>query len=254
MSDKSLVRSFFPEPVSEALGYYVYRLVDPRDGRTFYVGKGRGNRLFHHVAEATELAERTSLKLETIRDVEISGQKVRYIIHRHGLTEAEALLVESALIDAYEELSNAQLGHGTHTNGLTTVDDIFALYDAGSVGIDVPAVLLNLNKQYDRALTPEQLYERTRGYWVMRPDRHATVKYAMAHAYGIIREVYRIESWEKSPVEDIEVSGLRRFDTVVSKSRFRWTFTGSVATDVRDKYVGKSISSSSQNPVRWMNC
>jgi|GEM_PF-7020802 len=32
----------FPPEVIEKLKTYVYRLVDPRDGETFYVGKGRG--------------------------------------------------------------------------------------------------------------------------------------------------------------------------------------------------------------------
>lgn len=39
----------FKSSVIEALGYYVYCLVDPRDNRIFYVGKGRGNRVFEHV-------------------------------------------------------------------------------------------------------------------------------------------------------------------------------------------------------------
>lgn len=37
------IRSFSPE-VCEKLGYYVYRLIDPRNGQTFYIGKGKGNR------------------------------------------------------------------------------------------------------------------------------------------------------------------------------------------------------------------
>ena len=39
---------FSPE-VSDKLEYYVYRLIDPRNGDTFYVGKGKGNRVFDHV-------------------------------------------------------------------------------------------------------------------------------------------------------------------------------------------------------------
>ncbi|MCR2307669.1 hypothetical protein NSX65_32680, partial [Salmonella enterica] len=38
----------FPSGVIEHLGWYVYRLIDPRDGSTFYVGKGKGNRVFAH--------------------------------------------------------------------------------------------------------------------------------------------------------------------------------------------------------------
>ncbi len=35
--------------------YYVYRLVDPNTGHTFYVGKGKGDRVFQHVKEANRL-------------------------------------------------------------------------------------------------------------------------------------------------------------------------------------------------------
>ena len=42
-----MISSFSPE-VIEQLQYYVYRLIDPRDGQTFYVGKGKGNRVFAH--------------------------------------------------------------------------------------------------------------------------------------------------------------------------------------------------------------
>ena len=36
----------FTAEVTEQLKYYVYRLIDPRNGQTFYVGKGKGNRLY----------------------------------------------------------------------------------------------------------------------------------------------------------------------------------------------------------------
>src|SRR4051812_6159550 len=42
----------FPREIHDALGWYVYRLIDPRTGHTFYVGKGRGDRLFEHVKGA----------------------------------------------------------------------------------------------------------------------------------------------------------------------------------------------------------
>ena len=34
----------FPADVARKLKTYVYRLIDPRNGETFYVGKGHGNR------------------------------------------------------------------------------------------------------------------------------------------------------------------------------------------------------------------
>ncbi len=36
----------FPPGVAESLLTYIYRLIDPRNGETFYVGKGIGNRVF----------------------------------------------------------------------------------------------------------------------------------------------------------------------------------------------------------------
>ena len=35
----------FKQSVIEGLKYYFYALVDPRDNRIFYVGKGTGNRV-----------------------------------------------------------------------------------------------------------------------------------------------------------------------------------------------------------------
>jgi uncharacterized protein len=39
----------FPTEVAQKLKTYVYRLIDPRNGETFYVGKGQGDsRIFPH--------------------------------------------------------------------------------------------------------------------------------------------------------------------------------------------------------------
>lgn len=68
---------FSPE-VSRKLGWYVYRLIDPRNGETFYVGKGRGNRVFAHV-RASEGLEGDDLdnKIERIRQIQLAGFEVR---------------------------------------------------------------------------------------------------------------------------------------------------------------------------------
>jgi hypothetical protein len=65
-------RNGFSDSVAAKIGSYVYRLIDPRNGTTFYVGRGRGNRVFEHAAgEARATAEEDSdvLKLKTIRAI-----------------------------------------------------------------------------------------------------------------------------------------------------------------------------------------
>jgi Uncharacterized protein conserved in bacteria len=95
----------FPSGVIEHLGWYVYRLIDPRDGSTFYVGKGKGNRVFAHMrgeVAATDDDELLSNKLKQIREIRLAGLEVIHVIHRHGMTdEKTAYEVEAALIDAY---------------------------------------------------------------------------------------------------------------------------------------------------------
>lgn len=88
----------FKQSVKEALAYYVYALVDPRDHKIFYIGKGKDNRVFQHAAATIDEIEQ-GLKLETIKDIISEGKQVEYYILRHNLDEKEAYLVESAIID-----------------------------------------------------------------------------------------------------------------------------------------------------------
>ena len=145
-----------PDYMHDAVGYYVYRLVDPRDNKTFYVGKGRGNRLFQHVGEALTSEGRATLKIDRIRDIREHGLDVTHFIHRHGLTEKEAFEVEAALIDAYglardalSELTNVVGGrHGYH--GVMSVDDVIARHTLDEATFEVPVLVLKA-KQAVRA-------------------------------------------------------------------------------------------------------
>ena len=57
MNEKSVMKTLskFSPDVRKQLKFYVYRLVDPRNGKTFYVGKGQGNRVFDHMNMALKL-------------------------------------------------------------------------------------------------------------------------------------------------------------------------------------------------------
>ena len=113
----------FSQRTIKEIGHYVYRLVDPRNGQTFYVGQGQGNRVFQHVKDAEKHYKNIDLnkhdfdsdskKLKTIREIYDASLEVIYIIHRWHLTKEEADEVEAALIDAYPGLTNLQSGHGS---------------------------------------------------------------------------------------------------------------------------------------------
>ena len=48
----SPVKSFSEKALDALNGYYVYALVDPRNDKVFYIGKGIGNRVFSHEIES----------------------------------------------------------------------------------------------------------------------------------------------------------------------------------------------------------
>ena len=76
----------FPQEVVEVLRCYVYRLIDPRNGETFYVGRGKEQRVFDHVSGAVDKADHDALdpKLGRIHEIRALDMDVAHIIHRHG--------------------------------------------------------------------------------------------------------------------------------------------------------------------------
>jgi hypothetical protein len=77
--------------------YYVYGLHYP-DGRLFYVGKGKGGRIYDHVTDAHAKRCRNKHLQGTIRKIEKAGGRVGYKKFFTALNEADALNKERELI------------------------------------------------------------------------------------------------------------------------------------------------------------
>lgn len=124
----------FSLEVVEQLHFYVYRLIDPRNGKTFYIGKGQGNRVFDHTKQAlkpTKEEDTENLKHRTIQEIKDAGLEVIPIIQRYGMEEKEAFAVEAALIDVFgiENLTNQQMGANAECgvcNAITLQRDLCA--------------------------------------------------------------------------------------------------------------------------------
>ena len=104
----------FSDAVAAKQGHYVYRLIDPRNGMTFYVGRGQGNRVFSHATgqqPRTEAEDDIVLKSKTIRDIKYAGLEVQHVIHRHGMNEQTAREVEAAMINECPGLTNVKEGY-----------------------------------------------------------------------------------------------------------------------------------------------
>ncbi len=226
----------FSNAVCERIGYYVYILKDPRNDTIFYVGKGKGNRLFQHVQCALENATDND-KYNLIREIHKDGKEVEHFILRHGLEEKLSLEIESTIIDllGIENLANSVKGHDTWERGLKTVDEVFQHYDAKAVIFDEPCIIININRLYTRGISAQKLYDSTRASWIVGTKRDRA-KFAIASYRGLVREVYEIEKWQ--PNGD------------------RWEFIGKIAKDeIRDKYLNQSlenyIKKGGQNPIRY---
>ena len=138
----------FSTGVGDKLKYYVYRLIDPRNGQTFYVGKGRDNRVFEHVKNAIRPSESESeatLKRDTIRDISDDGLKPIHVIHRHRIPDDKtARLVEATLMDAFPGLTNRIKGDGSTDYGPATAEQLEERYKPKGIPDDRPLVVIKI--------------------------------------------------------------------------------------------------------------
>ena len=108
--DMRFLRSSDPT-MKERCDFYVYVYIDPRNYEEFYYGKGCGGRMHAHKDGWGE-----SDKAKRIQAIRKEGEEPIIRVIAKGLTETEALLVETALIwKQGRYLTNLAQGHySTH--------------------------------------------------------------------------------------------------------------------------------------------
>jgi hypothetical protein len=240
----------FPKIVSTELKYYVYIYSNPITDEIFYVGKGKGDRVFSHLSEESE-----SEKVKYLSDLKLKNLKPKIEILIHGIEdEATALRVEAAIIDliGINKLTNLQSGWRSASFGRMTLKQIISTYSKQEVEVIEPSIFIRINQKFRYSMTEIELYDFTRGQWKINTERANKAKYAFAIYEGIIQEVYTVLFW----IEAGKTLNTRN-DTDAANDRFE--FIGNIAEpEIRNKYKYKSLEhyfrKGNANPIMYINC
>ena len=235
----------FTQEVIEKLQYYVYRLIDPRNGQTFYVGKGKGNRLYAHINDALKNyagetymdtdEDEVSAKIKQIREIKNAGLEVIHVIQRYGLTEKEAFEVEAALIDCYAGLTNIQNGYSSD-RGVNNAEVLQRDLSCEEFQ-DYPELKYCIIKINDYWINERgSIYETVRKHWKVNLNRIKEIPYVLASHNGVIADVFEVESWYAAP----DVPGRCMFDGKPAPEEIRKLF---INKRLPQRYMKKGMAS-----------
>ena len=229
--------------VAQKLKTYVYRLIDPRNGETFYIGKGVGNRVFAHIRTEIE-DDDASNKLKRIREIRLCGFETAHVIHRHGMDDKTAFEVEAALLDAYPGLTNVAGGSGSTDFGAMHAEEAIRRYSAPIAVFEHRALLINVN----RSATEVSLYEATRYSWKVALQKAKQADVILSVVQGMIVGAFVAHRWLPATQENFPsrepVPGRYAFEGVAAPG------------ELAQQYVGKRVPDSyrkpgAANPVRY---
>lgn len=238
----------FPQEVFTELNYYVYRLIDPRNGETFYIGKGNCNRIFHHLKCAIsndDEDEILDLKFKRIREIKNSGLEVIHIIHRHGLDSTTAFHVEASLIDAFPGTTNISGGHYSNDIGPMNAYEILTRYKAESAIFEHKVIMININ----RTVNNRDTYDAVRFAWKLNVERAKKAEYVLAVEKGLIVGTYRALDWK--------LARKQYFPEFENHTNKRYGFIGEEAgKEINEMYIRKRVpdeyrKKGASNPIKY---
>jgi len=259
----------FSEKALDQLGeFYVYALIDPRNGQLFYIGKGTGNRVFSHEAESNKSPQSEKAKLQRIREIEGAGLEVKRLVVNWGLTENEAFAAEATLINLISHLSvdtltNIVSGHHVHKS--LTVEEFELLYGAQPLApsdIRHNIMVIKINQRYHRDMSARELYDAVRGIWraSLKTINGKNIEYVFGVYHQLIVAVYKPTQWhyvhemlDPPHVNELDDEAFER-----AKNRIYFVCDDYEYLDENQQfYLHKSIADlkvnqSAQNPITYL--
>ena len=157
------------------MNFYAYALIDPRDNKPFYIGKGQRYRYKYHFREARN-TDKNSKKLQKIRKIESLGLEVIVKKLIENVSDSVAKEVEMFVIAEClsfgVDLCNETMG------------------GEGSVGYKhSPEAIAKISKSQKGKVVSEETKQKIREYVknnnpMHRPEVAAKISGANSHFYG----------------------------------------------------------------------
>lgn len=259
-------KSFLENPSGESDSkhkYYVYALIDPKDNKIFYIGKGCDDRVFAHEKEAKRYSkleeEIERQKIDRINKIKEAGHDVIRIIIHYGLTGEQAHMAEAALISAFQQqgyaLTNLVAGYGGVE--AITVEEFDRVHGAEVLSpndIKHRIMVIKINKLYNRNMSKKELYDAVRGIWKANINRARSVDYVFGVYHSLVVAVYKPTQWYScmdapEHLFPAHHKGEKRIKRIL--------FTDDHYQNMDSHYLYKSIdslyNSKAQNPISYLD-
>ena len=242
----------FSKKTIEKLKSYVYVYSDPDTNEPFYIGKGKGNRVFDHLNEKSETD-----KVKKIESLRKQGKEPKIDLLVYGVDDDMAKKIEAAAIDliGIKNLTNINKGYESLKYGRVSVELLESKYsnkdELQLQDIKDNIIMFKIRNTYRNGMTTHEIYDITRSAWKVTLKEAKKYNYALSIYDGVVLEVFEILEWFKGGGSTLNSVFKNEY-----KNDERYEFVGRVANDkVRKRYINKSVKKlyNAQKEFRYLS-